>query len=153
MQALHLEHIREGGDPFETGSSRPLDFGHWSAHKIEEMTKGQTRHGEAVAIGIALDSLYAMACGLLDEADVERIFTVLGETGFELYHPALKELDIEEALRQFREHLGGGLTLPMPRGIGQMTELNEVDINLYRRCIEMLSERKGVKECLKSAAL
>jgi 3-dehydroquinate synthase len=141
---LHLEHIREDGDPFETGSSRPLDFGHWSAHKIEEITAGAIRHGEAVAIGIALDSLYAMTCGLLDEAEAERIFTVLEETGFELYHPALKDLDIENALREFREHLGGRLTLTMPHGIGQITELNEIDINLYRRCIEMLSEREGV---------
>src|SRR5688500_9888451 len=31
---LHLQHIA-GGDPFEMGSSRPLDFGHWSAHKLE----------------------------------------------------------------------------------------------------------------------
>jgi 3-dehydroquinate synthase len=32
--ALHLTHIASGGDPFELGSSRPLDFGHWSAHKL-----------------------------------------------------------------------------------------------------------------------
>ncbi|HEX6767221.1 MAG TPA: 3-dehydroquinate synthase, partial [Polyangiaceae bacterium] len=28
--ALHLRHIREGGDPFEMGSARPLDYGHWA---------------------------------------------------------------------------------------------------------------------------
>ena len=32
---LHLEHIRTGGDPFEMGRARPLDFGHWAAHKLE----------------------------------------------------------------------------------------------------------------------
>ena len=35
---LHLEHIRTSGDPFEFGSARPLDFGHWAAHKIEAMS-------------------------------------------------------------------------------------------------------------------
>jgi 3-dehydroquinate synthase len=52
---LHLEHI-SGGDPFETGSSRPLDFGHWAAHKLEQLTNYNLRHGEAVAIGISRES-------------------------------------------------------------------------------------------------
>src|SRR6266481_7203337 len=51
---LHMRQIRLGGDPFEMGSARPLDFGHWSAHKLEQLTKNQLNHGEAVAIGIAL---------------------------------------------------------------------------------------------------
>src|SRR5690606_26760740 len=35
---LHLQHIA-GADPFEFGSSRPLDFGHWSAHKLEQLSR------------------------------------------------------------------------------------------------------------------
>jgi 3-dehydroquinate synthase len=35
---LHARHIALGGDAFETGSSRPLDFGHWAAHKLEALT-------------------------------------------------------------------------------------------------------------------
>jgi hypothetical protein len=27
---LHMQQIGQGGDPFETGSARPLDYGHWS---------------------------------------------------------------------------------------------------------------------------
>src|SRR5690606_6359858 len=34
---LHMDHIA-GGDLFEKGSSRPLDFGHWSAHKVEQLS-------------------------------------------------------------------------------------------------------------------
>src|SRR5262249_26234150 len=48
---LHLAHICGNGDPFELGSARPLDFGHWSAHRLESMTGHRLRHGEAVAIG------------------------------------------------------------------------------------------------------
>ncbi|HRH98546.1 MAG TPA: 3-dehydroquinate synthase, partial [Prosthecobacter sp.] len=36
---LHVEHIATGGDPFELGSARPLDFGHWAAHKLEQISK------------------------------------------------------------------------------------------------------------------
>src|SRR5947199_194600 len=35
---LHLRHITRGGDPFEMNEARPLDFGHWSAHKLEALT-------------------------------------------------------------------------------------------------------------------
>ena len=62
---LHVDHIAGGGDPFERGSARPLDFGHWSAHKLEQLTQYQLSHGEAVAVGIALDTLYSKRCGLL----------------------------------------------------------------------------------------
>ena len=68
--ALHLAHISDGGDPFELGSSRPLDFGHWAAHKLEQLTDHRLRHGEAVAIGIALDTTYAHLQGFLPEPEL-----------------------------------------------------------------------------------
>ena len=75
--ALHLGHIATGGDPFELCSARPLDFGHWAAHKLESMTAHELRHGEAVAIGIVLDSRYAFEAGLLAEADCLRIHALM----------------------------------------------------------------------------
>src|SRR5712691_2392571 len=57
---LHLEHIATSGDPFELGSARPLDFGHWAAHKLEALSGNRLRHGEAVAIGMALDTVYSL---------------------------------------------------------------------------------------------
>ena len=45
--ALHLSHIATAGDPFEQTSSRPLDFGHWAAHKLEQLSRHRLRHGEA----------------------------------------------------------------------------------------------------------
>ncbi|MEI7603371.1 MAG: 3-dehydroquinate synthase, partial [Opitutae bacterium] len=35
---LHALHITKGGDPFELGSARPLDLGHWVAHKCETLS-------------------------------------------------------------------------------------------------------------------
>ena len=62
---LHMRQIAHGGDPFERGSVRPLDFGHWAAHKLEALSHYELRHGEAVAIGIALDTRYSVLAGLL----------------------------------------------------------------------------------------
>lgn len=139
--ALHLEHIATGGDPFEFGSSRPLDFGHWSAHALEEATSGALGHGEAVAVGVALDSVYSHLAGLLGKASLERILDTLAGLGFSPWHPALAGLDMEAAIEAFREHLGGRLFLSMLTGEGSRVEVNEVDFGLMRRAALILKER------------
>jgi 3-dehydroquinate synthase len=138
---LHSEHIGSSGDPFEFGSSRPLDYGHWSGHKLEELTGGEVRHGEAVAIGIALDSLYSARSGLIGDLDLHRILTTLEEIGFNLYHPALAWMDVARALREFQEHLGGRLSIPLLEGIGARFDAHVIDVDLYRQCIASLAER------------
>jgi 3-dehydroquinate synthase len=139
--ALHLSHIATGGDPFEFGSSRPLDFGHWSAHALEEATSGALGHGEAVALGVALDSVYSHLAGLLGEASLERILETLAGLGFTPWHPALGGLDMEAAIEAFREHLGGRLFLSMLTGEGLRVEVNEVDFALMRRAASILEGR------------
>jgi 3-dehydroquinate synthase len=145
---LHADHIAGSGDPFERGSSRPLDFGHWSAHKLEQLTDFRLRHGEAVAIGIALDTVYSALAGLLDASGQERILRTLEALGFELFVPELGE-HLEDAshprsvfggLEEFREHLGGRLTVMLLAGIGRGVEVNEVDLNRYRRAIDLLAD-------------
>ncbi len=140
---LHLEHIASGGDPFELGSARPLDFGHWSAHALEEATAGGLRHGEAVAIGMALDAGLARSLGLLSRPEEERILGLLRDLGLPSWHPALERLDLGRALDSFREHLGGQLCLTLPRGIGQRVELHELDPDLLERCRQSLAARCG----------
>jgi 3-dehydroquinate synthase len=129
---LHVEHIASGGDPFESGSARPLDFGHWAAHKLEQLSDYQIRHGEAVAIGMALDVIYSRNIGLLDAASATRILALLRKLGFDLFANELLHLDAEhqpmvlKGLEEFREHLGGQLTLTMLRGIGAGVEVHEI---------------------------
>lgn len=145
---LHLEHIANSGDPFEMGSSRPLDFGHWAAHKLEHLTNYRLRHGEAVAIGIALDSTYSYLVGLLDCSQWQRILSTLSALGFTLYVPELVEKlsQLEHpnclfrGLTEFREHLGGELTLMLLQRIGKGIEVHEVDLFLYRQAISLLRE-------------
>ncbi len=140
---LHLEHIRSCGDPFEFGTSRPLDFGHWTAHKLEELTHGELRHGEAVAIGIALDSLYSHRRSLISDLDLHRILTLLEEVGFTLYDTALRWIDIARALQEFREHLGGVLSIPLLGGVGKRIEVHEIDVDVYQECISTLAAKES----------
>ncbi len=136
--ALHMQHIGSGGDPFELGSARPLDFGHWSAHTLEEITGGQVHHGEAVAIGMAIDSLYSYYSGMIKESELRLIFTLIVDLGLPLYHPALAELDVKAALNAFQEHLGGEMAITLLTGIGSKKEVDRIDSILMERCIEEL---------------
>jgi 3-dehydroquinate synthase len=144
---LHMHQIANGGDPFETGSARPLDFGHWSAHKLETLTKHHVRHGEAVAIGIALDARYSVLAGLLADGLEERICALLEHLGFRLWHPALTSrrpdgtLALLEGLREFREHLGGELTVTLLEGIGRGVEVHEIDEPRMRAAMGWLEDR------------
>ena len=130
---LHLQHICGNGDPFELGSARPLDFGHWAAHKLEAITNHRVRHGEAVAIGMALDLTYSARMGYLDPAVATRIKGVLEAIGFQLWDDALEERDhagqllLLAGLREFREHLGGELHITLLRSIGAGFEVTEMD--------------------------
>lgn len=129
---LHLGHIA-GGDPFEMGSSRPLDFGHWSAHKLEQLTNFELLHGEAVVMGIALDTLYSSLSGRLALDKAERVVKLLLLLGFEITHPFMQIKENKEillGLNEFREHLGGQLTIMLLRDIGSGEEVHEIDTAL-----------------------
>jgi 3-dehydroquinate synthase len=146
---LHMRQIAHGGDPFETGSARPLDYGHWSAHKLEALTAHELRHGEAVAIGLALDSRYSVQIGMLAAGQEERIFSLLKKLGFYLWHPALERRDpdgrwlVLEGLREFREHLGGELTITLLREIGRGEEVHVMDESEILRAIAWLRHREA----------
>ena len=144
---LHMHQIAHGGDPFESGSARPLDYGHWSAHKLELLTGYQVRHGEAVAIGIALDARYSVLSGLLPEGKDERVCALLERLGFRLWHPDLKSSDPSGTLQiiggiaDFREHLGGELTITLLESLGSGIEVHEMNDDLIRQSIDWLESR------------
>lgn len=139
--ALHLAHIASG-DPFELGSSRPLDFGHWSAHKVEQLSNFSIRHGEAVAMGIALDTVYSWFSERLTEAEAHTVIKVLKSLGFSITHPLMEIADenspVLKGLHEFREHLGGQLTIMLLEAIGKGVEVHELDFLLLRKASQWL---------------
>jgi 3-dehydroquinate synthase len=146
---LHLEHIATSGDPFETGSARPLDFGHWAAHKLEQLSNFQIPHGEAVAIGIALDVIYSREIGLLEKNSAERILNLLEKLGFKLFACELLNADnanlptLLSGLEEFREHLGGELTITLLKEIGRGVEVYEMNPKKIVAAIQELQQRSN----------
>lgn len=133
----HMAHIA-GKDPFEFGSSRPLDFGHWAAHKLEKLSDFRIRHGEAVAIGIALDSAYSFLQGRIGEGDLIRIFSLFHTLGLSLYAPELQEEALLQGLKEFQEHLGGKLTIMLLDALGTGVEVHEMDPKLIVKALHLL---------------
>jgi 3-dehydroquinate synthase len=144
---LHLNHIAAGGDPFEMGSARPLDFGHWAAHKLEQLSNFGISHAEAVATGIALDVIYSRQTELLAEKSCERILSLLERLGFKLFVDELLGTDADGNLRllagleEFREHLGGRLTITLLKEIGLGMEVNEMSSKKIITAIHKLRTR------------
>lgn len=148
---LHMNHIATSGDPFELGSARPLDFGHWAAHKLEQISDYKLRHGEAVAIGIALDVIYSRRMGFLSAAAAERIIKLIEELGFDVFANELLHADsggalvLLKGLEEFREHLGGQLTITLLHDIGRGFEVHEMHSSTVIAAIHELEERSQRK--------
>ncbi len=138
---LHADHIGSG-DPFEKGSSRPLDFGHWSAHKAEQLSEFEIGHGEAVAMGMALDTVYSHLCGWLNEKDTLSVIQLLQDLGFGITHPLMEikndNSPLIAGLHEFREHLGGRLTIMLLKQIGRGEEVHELDLSLLKQASDWL---------------
>ena len=144
---LHARHIAQGGDPFESGSSRPLDFGHWAAHKLEQISEFQLSHARAVSIGLALDCLYSVKKGFLSAVDGERVLSLLERMGLPLWSESFEarngegRREVFAGLEEFREHLGGQLTILLLRHPGAGVEVHEMCEETLELCLSDLKER------------
>ncbi len=140
----HLKHITAGGDPFEMLEARPLDFGHWSAHKLEAMSQFELRHGEAVAIGVAVDTVYSSLVHGLPESQADRVLQSLERLKLLIDHPTLRRTDeLFQGLEEFRQHLGGRLTVTMLSEIGRPIDVHEVDRARMKEAIQAVVDRVG----------
>ena len=141
---LHLRHITEGGDPFEMLEARPLDFGHWSAHKLEPMTDYRLRHGEAVGIGVAIDCLYSALMFGFPESQAIRVCECLSSLGIRLWDAEIEPVErLMQGLEEFRQHLGGRLTLTMLRGVGDPINVHQIDPAAMKQAIRRLRQIVG----------
>jgi 3-dehydroquinate synthase len=116
-----------------------LELGHWVAHRLEAMTHHALSHGEAIAIGSALDAACSAACGLLEHELLEPIVSTIEALGLPTYHPALEHevngrrvvLDALDATRE----------LTLVENVGRGVEVAELEPEPVLRAIDWLRER------------
>ncbi len=99
-------------DEFDTGKRQLLNFGHTIGHAVERCSGLSIRHGQAVAIGMAL-----MAKTLLPAAVAKRLIDLLRQFGLPVSCDFPAE-QIFDAIRSDKKRKGNSLTLVVPERIG-----------------------------------
>lgn len=81
-----------GQDERESGLRAVLNFGHTFGHAIEAgMGYGQWLHGEAVGCGMVMAARLSQALGLVDQAFVDRLTSLVKRAGLPVVAPVLDE--------------------------------------------------------------
>jgi 3-dehydroquinate synthase len=92
---------------------------------------------------------YSREAGLLGPAAAERALALLEALGFALFANEMLYLDSDDqpalfrGLEEFREHLGGELSLTMLQDIGRSVEIHEVSLPQMLRAIHHLRQRRA----------
>lgn len=125
-------------DETETGVRALLNLGHTFGHAIEsEQGYGNWLHGEAVAAGTMLAARTALQLGLLNQAQVMRIRTLLAAVELPLSAPA--DMDFPVFMRHMmrdKKVLAGKLRLILPTNIGQADLFSDVSETVLQAVIE-----------------
>jgi 2-epi-5-epi-valiolone synthase len=132
-------------NPCETELRRLPDFGHEFGHMLETASGRRLRHGEAVAIGMALSCELATSTGWLAGEDADRIIGLLQRAGLPVYDACCDPVALWHRLQDdVLPHKGGHLHLAVPTGIGSggfIEPLSAIDLPLLRRACQRLQMR------------
>jgi shikimate kinase / 3-dehydroquinate synthase len=133
--AVKIQVIEE--DPFEQGRRAALNLGHTIGHAVEKASGYNLSHGEAVAIGMVVETRLAEKIGLADPGLTETITGVFQHLGLPTDIPA--ELDRETILHSMgydKKRAGGKLRFTLPVRIGEVKTGIEIDENWRRDALD-----------------
>lgn len=116
LSAIKVKADIVGRDERESGERRKLNLGHTFAHAIEKLST-EMNHGEAVAVGLALATRFALQLGALSATDAERIEHLLKALGFSLT-PPLPVKRLTTAISKDKKSDGDSIHFILPTGIG-----------------------------------
>ncbi|NLF32138.1 MAG: 3-dehydroquinate synthase [Planctomycetes bacterium] len=146
---LHLERIRSEGMAFGTGREQPVDLGHWVGHRLEAMSRYWLPHGQAIAVGIAVDGACARRLHLISDEELDRILDGLTRAGLPIYHKHLDErtahgqLKLLASLEDMRHRFGPHVTVLLPDRIGHAVPVRAPDRSTLAHAVAELAERAG----------
>jgi 3-dehydroquinate synthase len=101
---------------------RLVDFGHTFSPVIEVASGYTVRHGEAVAVDMALSTRIAVLLGLLDEESCQRVLTLLQRVGLPIFHQqTCTPAQMHRALRDAFERRARRINLVVPTAVGAAT--------------------------------
>jgi 3-dehydroquinate synthase len=108
-------------DERESGLRKILNFGHTLGHAIEALGGYQLLHGEAIAIGMALEAEVGERAGITTRGSADSIRRVLEAAGLPSARPLSLEPDrVIEVARGDKKTRAGSIELAVPLAIGRM---------------------------------
>lgn len=107
-------------DERETGRRAILNAGHTVAHALEHATGYALHHGEAVAIGLVVETRLGEHLGHTAAGTSTRVAALLSALELPTALPAGLAADaLLDAMRHDKKNRGGSLHVSLPRGIGE----------------------------------
>ena len=107
-------------DERESGLRKVLNFGHTIGHAIESVSNYKLLHGEAVAIGMALESALAEKIGVAKPGTADAIRDALNAIGLPSMFPALDRSAVIAATKSDKKARAGRVEYALPSRVGSM---------------------------------
>ena len=108
-------------DEREGGVRKTLNFGHTLGHAIELRSDYRMLHGEAVAVGMVLESRLAERLGVAEPGTSERVRAAVERTGLPSARPSdQKPADILRATRRDKKVRASSVEYALPSRVGAM---------------------------------
>ena len=128
-------------DPYERGRRAVLNLGHTFSHAMEVLSGFSLRHGEAVAVGMAIAVELAVELGLCDRAVKERLIAILQRFGLPTSYKGYEPREILAAMATDKKRRGAKLRFVLPKAIGLVTIIDDVPTKLVLEVLERMKER------------
>ena len=111
-------------DERETGRRVLLNAGHTIAHAVEHASRWETPHGEAVAVGLAVEARLAVLLGILPDPAAARLTALLRRFELPVSFAELKprvaaDAVLDSALADKKSRAAGELRFALPAAIGR----------------------------------
>ena len=129
-------------DEHETGLRRVLNLGHTIGHALESSGGFALKHGEAVAIGMALESRISVELGLLSAQDCRRLTALLEAAGLPSSRPeSINERAFMSAIALDKKSNVSGARFVLLRRIGECATAVPVPAELIRKTMGLVSTK------------
>lgn len=110
-------------DERESGRRRILNFGHTIGHAVEAASSYSLLHGEAIAVGMALESRLAEKAGIAEQGTTERVENILTIAGLPRLIPdGISADDVMQLMQSDKKNRAGKIEFALPTKIGKMHE-------------------------------
>jgi 3-dehydroquinate synthase len=129
------------GNLWESVLERSVDYGHTFSPTLEMAALPELLHGEAVAVDMALSLVIAAERGLITPRELSRALTLIDAYGLPTYHQQCDEDLLMRALADTTSHRDGLQRVPLSRGIGTATFVNDITRTELRSAIRHLKAR------------